>query len=87
MNRAAWLAMETALLRIAAYPRTRSDEMTIEQARELARAALAYQNGTGIQPCAEIRRYANDGAACLMMLVPPETLAHGTKLYTITEDK
>ena len=35
-------AMEVALLRIAAYPRTRADEMTIEGARKLARATLAY---------------------------------------------
>ena len=37
-------AMEVALLRISEYPRTRADEMTIESARRIARAALAYCN-------------------------------------------
>ena len=35
-------AMEVALLRIAAFPRTRAEELSIEGAREIARAALAY---------------------------------------------
>lgn len=41
-QRSKMLAMETALLRIAAYPRGRCDELSIESAREIARAALAY---------------------------------------------
>lgn len=41
-QRSKMLAMEAALLRIAAFPRTRDEEMSIEGAREIARAALAY---------------------------------------------
>lgn len=36
------LAMQVALLRISAYPSTRADELTIEAAREIAKATLAY---------------------------------------------
>lgn len=43
-QRSKMLAMEVALLRIAAYPRTREEELSIEGAREIARAALAYCN-------------------------------------------
>lgn len=35
-------AMEVALLRIAAYPRTRAEELSIDSAREISRAALAF---------------------------------------------
>ena len=41
-KRQAYLAIEVALLRIAAYPRTRAEELSIEGAREIARATLAY---------------------------------------------
>ena len=41
-QRSKMLAMETALPRIAAFPRTRDEELSIEGAREIARAALAY---------------------------------------------
>ena len=41
-QRSKMLAMETALLRIAVFPRTRDEELSIEGAREIARAALAY---------------------------------------------
>ena len=48
------LAMEVALLRIATYPRSRSDELTIEQAREIARAAIAYGRiGDAERSCAD----------------------------------
>lgn len=33
--------MLAALLRIAGYPKSRADELSIESAREIARAALA----------------------------------------------
>jgi hypothetical protein len=42
--------MEVALLRIATYPRSRSDELTIEQARAIARETIAYVNQQTTEP-------------------------------------
>jgi hypothetical protein len=69
------LAMETALLRIAAYPRTRDEEMNIGGAREIARAALAYCSHCGFQlPASDsgLRHYgthtAHQESECLRLL-------------------
>lgn len=58
-QRSKMLAMEAALLRIAAYPRTRADELSIEGAREIARAALAYCKPAN----AQVQRRAASGTS------------------------
>lgn len=60
-QRSKMLAMETALLRIAAFPRTRDEEMSIEGAREIARAALAYCKPANAELTGQQRRGDDDG--------------------------